>query len=106
MASIGHRKMQRKLEILRAEKKAFTIDPIRKILQKMNENSKLIISSNLNIPRTANANTGIQKVYSIRPVILMLMCARRLQIYSGCLTSAYKCGNDENTNLSFFTESS
>lgn len=106
MASIGHRKMQRKLEILRAEKKAFTIDPIKKILQKMNENNGWNIISSLNPSNPVNPKSGVQKVYSIRPVVLMLMCARRLQVYSGCLTSAYKCGKDENSNLSFFTESS
>lgn len=107
MTSIGHRKMQRKLEILRAEKKALTMDSIKKVLQRMNENGNSGSSLNLNFNGTkpTNSNLGLHKVYSVRPVVLMLMCARRLQIYSGCLTSAYKCGNDENNSLSLFSES-
>ena len=76
LAAIGHRKLLRRLEILRFEKKVLCSNVIRRRIEK-------------EIPN---------KITSIRPLILFLICSKRLRAYGGCLSSVFKfASNMENT---------
>lgn len=92
LTAIGHRKMRRKLEILRTEKKVLITPSIRNTLNAIFEQSS--------IPNRKFQKTSfLPKVPSVRPITLAFMFLRRLQQYGGCAPSAYKCGGDDDSTI-------
>lgn len=75
LASIAHRSLLRKLELLRSEK-------------------RIILKSKAFLDRRPGGNT----VKSVRPIMLSLICAKRLQQFCGCIPTKFSPKNSASSS--------